>query len=66
MASDEILIIDRSNFVKDFLKEKFLQSGFDVLTSNDCFDGLIKMKNHFPDVVILDYVTLKYADINFL
>lgn len=66
MATDKILIIDKSNFLKDFLKEKFLQSGFEVLMSNECFEGLIKMKNHFPDVVILDYVTLKYSDVNFL
>jgi DNA-binding response OmpR family regulator len=65
MQKDKILIIEKSELIKNFLDEKLTAFGFETIISRDVFDGLIKMKNNIPDLVILDYELTQNKKINF-
>jgi DNA-binding response OmpR family regulator len=65
MGKDKILIIEKSDLIKNFLVEKLTEFGFDTIYSREAFDGLIKMKNNLPDLVILDYQLTLNTKINF-
>ena len=56
MIKDKVLIIEQSDLIKRFLEESLEQYNFEVLLAKDAFDGLIKMKNFVPDVIIMDYL----------
>ena len=51
----KILIIDSSDLLRQFLKERLDQFDFQVTVSKDGFDGLLKLKNELPDLVIMDF-----------
>lgn len=50
----KILIIDGHKELREFLGYKIDSQGFEVIQSRDGFDGLIKMKNEIPDLIIVD------------
>lgn len=51
---ERILIIDDDPVVTDFVLHTLKAQGFDVLTSHDGEDGLQKIREHTPDLVLLD------------
>ncbi|OHD13656.1 MAG: hypothetical protein A2086_01045 [Spirochaetes bacterium GWD1_27_9] len=65
MAKDKILIADKSDMIKSFLKERLEQYGFEIILARDSFDAVIKMKNVVPDVVIMDYSLTQNLKVNF-
>ena len=65
MVKDKILIIEKSEMIKNFLEEKLGEFGFETIVSRDAFDGLIKMKNNIPDLVIIDYKLTQDMKTNF-
>lgn len=66
MQKDKILLVENSELMTSFLKEKLSQFGFEVITSNDTFDALIKLKNNIPDILIIDHYFIKNSKIDFL
>ncbi|HOJ64849.1 MAG TPA: response regulator [Spirochaetota bacterium] len=50
----KILVIVSSELLKMYLKEKLENLGFEVILAKDGFDGLIKIKNILPDLVIME------------
>jgi len=66
MEKDKILLVENSELMTSFLKEKLFQFGFEVITSHDTFDALIKLKNNIPDLLIMDYYFIKNSKIDFL
>lgn len=62
----KILIIDSSDLLRQFLKERLEIFNFEVIVSKDGFDGLIKLKNELPDLVIMDFFLNKMTGIELL
>ncbi len=62
----KLLILDSSELIRSFVKEKFEQFGMEVLVCKDPFDALIKMKNEIPDCVIIDYYLIEKNGTNIL
>ncbi|HPO49728.1 MAG TPA: response regulator, partial [Spirochaetota bacterium] len=62
----KILIIDSSDLLRQFLKEKLEEFGFHVIVSKDGFDGLVKMKNELPDLLIMDFFLNRMTGIDLL
>ena len=54
MSSSKILAIDDEPDVLEFLELVLQRSGFDVATSNNGTDGLIKAHIDAPDLILLD------------
>ena len=55
MARKNVLIIDESDLFRDYLKSRISASGAEVETAINGLDGIVKMRNGLPDLVILDY-----------
>lgn len=51
-----ILIVDDDKFLLDMYALKFNERGFQVLTALSSEDALISLKEHKPDVILLDIV----------
>jgi DNA-binding response OmpR family regulator len=65
MVGDKILIIESSDLIKNYLKEKLGNIGFEIIFARDALDGLVKMKNNIPDLVIMDYFLTQNIKTNF-
>ena len=55
MARKTVLIIDESDLFRDYLKSRLSASGAEVEVAINGLDGVVKMRNNLPDLVILDY-----------
>ncbi len=66
MQKDKILLLENSELITSFLKEKLTEFGFEVITAFDTFDALVKLKNNIPDLLIIDYYFIKNSKIDFL
>ncbi|OHD12874.1 MAG: hypothetical protein A2Y34_13095 [Spirochaetes bacterium GWC1_27_15] len=62
----KILVIDSSDLLRQYIKERLEEFGFEVIVSRDGFDGLIKLKNILPDLVIMDYFLNRMTGIELL
>ena len=52
--SQQILVIDDHEVMRDLLQEELQESGYTVVTSESCFDGLNILKEKEFNIVILD------------
>jgi len=64
--NEKILVIDKSAILRNYLKDTIEKEGFEVLLAKDGLDGLIKMRNQLPDLVIMDYYLPKLNGLGFL
>jgi CheY-like chemotaxis protein len=55
MEKKTILIIDESNLFRDYIKSRLKQFNLEVETAINGLDGIAKLRNVLPDVLILDY-----------
>jgi DNA-binding response OmpR family regulator len=55
MVKKKVLIIDESELFRDYLKGRLTANGLDVETAINGLDGMVKLRNALPDLVILDY-----------
>lgn len=55
MARKKVLIIDESDLFREYLKGRLAEFAVDVETAINGLDGIVKMRNGIPDLVILDY-----------
>ncbi|MDR1507564.1 MAG: response regulator [Treponema sp.] len=51
----QVLIIDDSPLFRDYLKEKLSENQIDAVTAAGGLDGMAKIRNLTPDLVIMDY-----------
>jgi DNA-binding response OmpR family regulator len=51
----QILIIDESALFREYLKLKLADNGIEVSTGINAMDGIAKMRNVSPDLIIIDY-----------
>lgn len=62
---DKILIINNSDLLNTYLKDMLRKHNIDVTISKTAFDGVIKMKNEVPDIIIIDYQLTLDEKMNF-
>ncbi|MBL8967155.1 MAG: response regulator [Spirochaetaceae bacterium] len=55
MAKKKALIIDESDLFRDYIKGRLEEHGIEVETAINGLDGVVKMRNSLPDLVVLDY-----------
>lgn len=63
---NKILIVNKSSYIGDFLKEKLEKFDIDVIITKNSVDALVKMRNIKPDLIIIDYNILNDVKVNFL
>lgn len=51
----KILVIDESPLFREYLSNKLIAKGFNVVQGANGLDGSIKMRRELPDLVIMDY-----------
>jgi DNA-binding response OmpR family regulator len=51
-----ILVVEGSDLVRKYLTSKLKEHGFEVLEARSGFEGLVKLKNDLPDLVIMEYL----------
>jgi DNA-binding response OmpR family regulator len=61
-----ILVIEGSDLVRKYLIKKLGEHGFDVLEARTGFEGLIKLKNSRPDLVVMEYLLPRVSGAEFL
>jgi two-component system, OmpR family, alkaline phosphatase synthesis response regulator PhoP len=54
MSDKKILVAEGYDVARDFLKEKLLSEGYDVETTKDGQETILKIKSFSPEVVVLD------------
>jgi len=52
----KILIIEDDLFFQKFYSSKLIENGFEIQTANDGVEGLAKIKEFKPDLVVLDII----------
>jgi CheY-like chemotaxis protein len=55
----KILIIEDEDIIVDLLQRKLTEEGYDVLVARDGVEGLSKMREAKPDLVLLDIIMPK-------
>ena len=55
MGRKTILIIDESDLFREYLRSRLAEFAVNVETAINGLDGIVKMRNSLPDLVILDY-----------
>ncbi len=63
---NKILIVNKTPYISDFLKDKLSSYDIEIIKTKDSIDGLIKMRNVKPDLIIIDYDILQQDKMNFL
>jgi DNA-binding response OmpR family regulator len=53
---NRILVIDDDTSIRKFLKRGFSYEGFAVTLAESGEDGLVRAREHYPDIVILDWL----------
>lgn len=59
----KILIIEDEEIMIDLLQRKLVKDGYEILIARDGVEGLEKMKNEKPDLVLLDIIMPKMGGI---
>ncbi|MBL7142297.1 MAG: response regulator [Candidatus Pacebacteria bacterium] len=52
----KILIIEDDKFLRDLISQKLLKEGFDIAQAVDGEDGIKKIKEENPDLILLDLI----------
>ncbi len=55
MARKNVLVIDESDLFREYLKSRISSSGAEVEGAINGLDGVVKLRNGLPDLVVLDY-----------
>lgn len=62
----KILIIDESALFREYLAKKFGEKDFEVVEAKNGLDGMIKMRNELPDLVLMDYFLSRKGSLEIL
>ncbi len=61
-----ILVIEGADLVRKYLLKKLGEYGFEVLEAKTGFEGLIRLKNDRPDLVVMEYLLPKVSGVQIL
>lgn len=62
----KILLIEDEKLLSEMYREKFVQSGFKVISADSAPDGLELLKKEQPDLILLDILLASGTGISFL
>lgn len=62
----KILVIDESSLFRDFLRRKLEAFGFEVAVAVNGLDGVAKIRNEQPDLIIMDYYLSRTSAVELL
>ena len=62
----KILVIDESRLFMEYLSKRLKENGFQVIQGKNGLDGLVKLRNEVPDLVIMDYYLSRKSSIELL
>lgn len=62
----KILVIDDSSLFRNFMKTQLEEYGFEVIEGINGLDGLTKMRNQLPDLIIMEYYLSRKSAIDLL
>lgn len=62
----KVLVIDESDLIRNYLKKKLSTYGLEVIAALNGFDGMVKMKNSLPDLIIMDYYLSRLSSLEIL
>jgi len=51
----QVVIIDESPLFREYLRIKLSNAGLEVSVAINGLDGIAKIRNNLPDLVIIDY-----------
>lgn len=51
----KVLVIEESSLLRDFYRTQLTEHGFEVVVAVNGLDGIAKLRNDIPDLVIMDY-----------
>ena len=54
MSNKKVLVVDDESELLELVKMRLEGSGFDVLTASDGMEGILKVQDEKPDLIILD------------
>lgn len=66
MAGAKILIVDDEVFILNLLRNGLAENGFEVITADNGFDGILAVEEKKPDVVITDIMMPRLTGLEFL
>lgn len=52
----KILVVDNDRYVSEFMNIILSQSGYEVVTAQDGFEGIDKAEKEKPDLILLDFM----------
>jgi len=52
----KILIVEDDKFLRDLINQKLLREGFEIVQAVDGEDGIKKIKEEHPDLILLDLI----------
>ncbi len=62
----KLLLIEDEKILSDMYRDKFVESGFDVILSSEAEAGLKITKKEKPDFILLDIILPKKSGVSFL
>lgn len=62
----KILVIDDSSLFRTFMKAQLEEYGFEVIEGINGLDGLTKMRNQLPDLIIMEYFLSRKSSLDLL
>jgi len=62
----KILVIDESSLFRDFLRRKLESYGFEVAVAVNGLDGVAKLRNEQPELIIMDYYLSRTSAVELL
>jgi len=66
VSADSVLLVDDDPSVRDLLSRRLEKAGFKAQHAEDGIDGLVKLRDHLPKVIISDLVMPRMAGIEFI
>jgi len=52
----KILVVEDDKFLRELITRKLAREGYDVVSAVDGEDGVVKVKENKPDIVLLDLI----------
>src|SRR6056297_1566916 len=62
----KILVIDESPMFRNYLTDKLSSYGLEVVQGTNGLDGLVKLRNEMPDLIIMDYYLSRKSSVELL
>ena len=62
----KILLIDDSVLFREYLANKLVENGFEVVEARNGLEGAIKMRNDLPDLIIMEYYLTRKSCVEIL